>query len=202
MRVRNGAFWRDEHDHCSDAGGRFAVCSRAAMGAYPELPGPGGAPAPFDPALVAPYALRHSYAQRHADAGVPVDVPNSWHGATPPRTGSSVGEKPQVASSANPRTMPTKRTATAKDGSVTCEHEGGGSPAPNTTARLPSFGPLRRQAAQLRPAWSSNRTIRSGSPIRLSGFSGIMRATSDPELPTNVYRVDGKTGAAAVVAGD
>jgi hypothetical protein len=29
-----------------------------------------------------------------------------------------------------------------------------------------------------------------------------MRATSDPELPTNVYRVDGKTGAAAVVAGD
>jgi hypothetical protein len=39
-----------------------------------ELPGPDGTPAPFDPALVAPYALGHSYAQRHADAGVPVDV--------------------------------------------------------------------------------------------------------------------------------
>ena len=31
-------------------------------------------PAPFDPSLITPYALRHSYAQRHADAGVPVDV--------------------------------------------------------------------------------------------------------------------------------
>ena len=39
-----------------------------------ELPGPDGAPAPFDPSLITPYALRHSYAQRHADAGVPVDV--------------------------------------------------------------------------------------------------------------------------------
>ena len=39
-----------------------------------ELLGPDGAPAPFDPSLVTPYALRHSYAQRHADAGVPVDV--------------------------------------------------------------------------------------------------------------------------------
>ena len=39
-----------------------------------ELPGPGGTPAPFGPSLITPYALRHSYAQRHADAGVPVDV--------------------------------------------------------------------------------------------------------------------------------
>ena len=39
-----------------------------------ELPGPDGTPAPFDPSLITPYALRHSYAQRHADAGVPVDV--------------------------------------------------------------------------------------------------------------------------------
>ena len=29
---------------------------------------------PFDPSMITPYALRHSYAQRHADAGVPVDV--------------------------------------------------------------------------------------------------------------------------------
>jgi integrase len=39
-----------------------------------ELLDPDGAPATFDPCLVTPYALRHSYAQRHADAGVPVDV--------------------------------------------------------------------------------------------------------------------------------
>jgi hypothetical protein len=39
-----------------------------------ELIGPDGTPAPFDRSLITPYALRHSYAQRHADAGVPVDV--------------------------------------------------------------------------------------------------------------------------------
>ncbi|MFL0295000.1 hypothetical protein ACJH6J_28760, partial [Mycobacterium sp. SMC-18] len=31
-------------------------------------------PIPFDRSLVYPYALRHSYAQRHADNGTPVDV--------------------------------------------------------------------------------------------------------------------------------
>jgi integrase len=39
-----------------------------------ELLGPDGSPAPFDRSLITPYALRHSYAQRHADAAVPVDV--------------------------------------------------------------------------------------------------------------------------------
>ncbi len=39
-----------------------------------ELLGPNGTPLPFERSLIAPYALRHSYAQRHADAGVPVDV--------------------------------------------------------------------------------------------------------------------------------
>jgi integrase len=39
-----------------------------------EVFGPGGDPLAFDHRLVFPYALRHSYAQRHADAGVPVDV--------------------------------------------------------------------------------------------------------------------------------
>ena len=36
--------------------------------------GPDGTPLPYARSLVIPYALRHSYAQRHADAGVPVDV--------------------------------------------------------------------------------------------------------------------------------
>lgn len=39
-----------------------------------ELLGLNGAPLPFDRSLITPYVLRHSYAQRHADAGVPVDV--------------------------------------------------------------------------------------------------------------------------------
>jgi integrase len=33
-----------------------------------------GNPIPFDRALVYPYAFRHSYAQRHADNGTPIDV--------------------------------------------------------------------------------------------------------------------------------
>lgn len=33
-----------------------------------------GGPVPFDRLLVFPYAFRHSYAQRHADSGTPVDV--------------------------------------------------------------------------------------------------------------------------------
>ena len=45
-----------------------------------ELPGPGGTPAPFDPSLITPYALRHSYAQRHADAGVPGGRAQRAHG--------------------------------------------------------------------------------------------------------------------------
>jgi len=36
--------------------------------------GPNGDPVRFDPARVFPYALRHSYAQRHVDAGTPVEV--------------------------------------------------------------------------------------------------------------------------------
>jgi integrase len=39
-----------------------------------ELIGPDGEPVPYESCLVTPYALRHSYAQRHADGGVPVDV--------------------------------------------------------------------------------------------------------------------------------
>jgi integrase len=39
-----------------------------------ELIGPDATAVPFDRTLIVPYALRHSYAQRHADAGVPVDV--------------------------------------------------------------------------------------------------------------------------------
>lgn len=37
-------------------------------------PGPDGTPLPFDRSLIYPYSFRHSYAQRHADAGTPVEV--------------------------------------------------------------------------------------------------------------------------------
>jgi len=51
---------------------------RAWMEAIPvlhgDLPGPDGTPLPFDRSLIFPKAFRFSYAQRHADAGVPVEV--------------------------------------------------------------------------------------------------------------------------------
>ena len=44
-----------------------------------DLPGPDGTPAPFDRSLITPYAFRHSYAQRHADAASPSrSSRNSW----------------------------------------------------------------------------------------------------------------------------
>ena len=39
-----------------------------------DLPGPDGTPLPFDRSAIYPYAFRHSYAQRHADAGVSVEI--------------------------------------------------------------------------------------------------------------------------------
>lgn len=45
---------------------------RSWVDALPQLLGPGGEEFPRE--LVFPYAFRHSYAQRHADAGVGVDV--------------------------------------------------------------------------------------------------------------------------------
>ncbi|MEV7929010.1 site-specific integrase [Kitasatospora sp. NPDC088779] len=39
-----------------------------------EVPDSDGRPLPFDRQLVYPYAFRHSYAQRHADGGTPLDV--------------------------------------------------------------------------------------------------------------------------------
>ncbi|MCI2422136.1 tyrosine-type recombinase/integrase [Saccharopolyspora sp. K220] len=41
---------------------------------HSDLPGPDGTPLPFDRSLIIPYSLRHSYAQRHVDAGVAVEV--------------------------------------------------------------------------------------------------------------------------------
>ncbi|MGH9154950.1 MAG: tyrosine-type recombinase/integrase [Acidimicrobiales bacterium] len=57
---------------------RLSRALRAWVDALPELhaahPGPDGAPAPVDRSTIYAYAFRHSYAQRHADAGVGVEV--------------------------------------------------------------------------------------------------------------------------------
>jgi integrase len=64
------------HGHLttSSVGRAFKVWVRRIERIDGELLGPDGHPAPFDRSQVTPYALRHSYAQRHADSGVPVDV--------------------------------------------------------------------------------------------------------------------------------
>ncbi|MGW3739860.1 tyrosine-type recombinase/integrase [Streptomyces sp. NPDC005146] len=65
-----------------------------------------GDPLPFDRSLIYAYAFRHSYAQRHADAGTPVDVLRELmdHRSIAmtqryynPRELHQTGEKPQVA---------------------------------------------------------------------------------------------------------
>lgn len=67
---------KQSHGHVTAAcvAGAFHAWVRRIGTLDGELLGPDGSPAPFDVSLVTPYALRHSYAQRHADAGVPVDV--------------------------------------------------------------------------------------------------------------------------------
>lgn len=56
----------------------FGMAMREWVDALPELVSDqldmDGERLPFDRSLIFPYAFRHSYAQRHADAGVPVDV--------------------------------------------------------------------------------------------------------------------------------
>jgi integrase len=57
---------------------RLATALRHWVTAIPDLhsdlPGLDGRPAPFDRSLIYPYAFRHSYAQRHADAGIGVEI--------------------------------------------------------------------------------------------------------------------------------
>ncbi len=62
------------HLTASCVGVAFRAWVRPIPNIDSELLGPDGTPAAFDRSLITPYALRHSYAQRHADAGVPVDV--------------------------------------------------------------------------------------------------------------------------------
>lgn len=56
----------------------LSVTLRRWVDALPQLSsevvGPDGELEPFDRSLVFPYAFRHSFAQRHADAGTPLDV--------------------------------------------------------------------------------------------------------------------------------
>jgi hypothetical protein len=57
---------------------RLSQALRSWVDAIPvlhsDVPGPDGTPLPFDRRAIYAYAFRHSYAQRHADAGVGVEI--------------------------------------------------------------------------------------------------------------------------------
>jgi len=57
---------------------RLSQALRSWVDAIPvlhsDVPGPDGTLAPFERRAIYPYAFRHSYAQRHADAGVGVEI--------------------------------------------------------------------------------------------------------------------------------
>lgn len=55
---------------------------------HSEIPSPDGSPEPFDRRRVVPYAFRHSYCQRHADADIPQDVLQSLMDHVSPTTTS------------------------------------------------------------------------------------------------------------------
>ena len=127
-------------------------------------------------------------------------------GATSRTTASCSGMKKPAppASFASRRTTPTAIPATARGGSSPASTRGGGSPAPNMTARSPSFSTGSTASGSIRRTTSSsNRTVRSGSPIRLSGSSAITRATRRRRncRPTSIGSTAGPVPP-TVVAGD
>lgn len=62
------------HLTSSGIGAEFRAWVRKIGTIDGEVLGDDGHPAPFERSRIIPYAFRHTYAQRHADAGVPVDV--------------------------------------------------------------------------------------------------------------------------------
>jgi integrase len=64
--------WANPHGHRSISVAHLSDRHRAWINALPPLLRADGTE--FDKARIVPYSYRHCYAQRHADAGVPVDV--------------------------------------------------------------------------------------------------------------------------------
>jgi len=62
------------HITAAGVGAEFRTWVRNIPAIESEVLQADGSPAPFDRHRITCYSLRHSYAQRHADAGVPVDV--------------------------------------------------------------------------------------------------------------------------------
>ena len=133
-----------------------------------ELLGPDGTPAPFDPSLITPYALRHSYAQRHADAGVPVDVLKELmdHVAVQPRwattrSASNASSRPSARSGRWPSTPPATR--------------------PRSPTPRPTSGPRCRCRSATAPSRPTSKP--AAAPAR-SASSAPAAASTAPTRPT------------------
>ena len=130
----------------------------------------------FDKTKIVPYAYRHTYAQRHADAGVPVEVlrelMDRTANSTPPAA-TTESAKPAAAkpSTGSPRCSSTG-TATAS----------GGKPrrcwTPNTPAAPSARSPSRSASAPNRP------TSRPAAAPAPSGSAAPAATTSAPTSPT------------------
>ena len=127
-------------------------------------------------------------------------------GATSPTTASCAGRRRRARSacSASPPTTPTATPATARAGSSPASTTRAGSRAPNTTARSPCI----MDKFDGKPLNSPNDVVvKSDDSIWFTdppfGILGNYEGhVATPELPTNVYRFDPKTGRATVAAGD
>jgi integrase len=73
-RSRRFGTTSEPHFTSDDLGTALREWVRSLDDLHSDVPGVNGRPLPFDRSRVFPYAFRHSYAQRHADAGVAVDV--------------------------------------------------------------------------------------------------------------------------------
>ena len=126
-------------------------------------------------------------------------------GATFPTTACCAGtRKPaRSACSASRRTTPTATPATGRAGSSPASISAAASPAPNMTAHHRDLRPLRGQAAEFaerRGGEIGRLDLVHRSALRHP--EQLRGRDCRAELPMNVYRVDGKTGAVTVVADD
>jgi integrase len=109
-----------------------------------------GQPKEFDRALVVPYAYRHSYAQRHADSGVPVDVLRELMGhrslkttqtyyrvtelrVRAPSTGSAATSSTATAAACCARSPTRSRSSTPAPASGRSRSRLGSAPSPATS---------------------------------------------------------------------
>ncbi len=131
-------------------------------------------------------------------------TPAACSGATSPTTASCAGTRrpARPPSSASRPTTPTATPATARAAWSPASTAPAGSPAPSMTAPSPCWPTVLTASASTRPTTSSCKS--DGSIWFTDPDFGILGyyegEKAERELPTNVYRIDGQTGAITMAA--